>query len=366
MGCTWPIENRSAVARAVDYIVVGQGLAGSALAFELLRRGKRVHVFDEPEMNRASVISAGICNPVTGKVMKPTYAADLLFPFLHRWYPEAERTLHTKFFFPLPMYRPFLSREEQVAWKNKVSDPELQRFVRQVHESPQAGESLNDPYGGLELSQSGYLDVHAWVKSVRERLIQEGAYEQRHVDERELVVDQTVSYQGLTATRVIFCQGVAANKSGWFGYLPIRPLKGETLGVRMGLSSDRMISRGAYVVPGRHPGEFVVGSTYQHEPFPSGNSEDGKRLLLERLARLVRVAVEPLHQDWGIRPTVSDRRPLLGAHPATDKVVIFNGLGTKGVSLAPYFASRLADWMDGAGTLPNEVNISRFKPLYSN
>jgi glycine oxidase len=352
--------------RHVDYIIVGQGLAGSALAFELVRRGKQVCVFDEPQKNRASFISAGICNPITGKVMTPTYAAELIFPFLQRWYPAAERMLNRKFFYPMPIYRPFLSRQEQEQWKIKAGEPGLTPFIRNVHQGFSSGEMLNDPFGGLELNLSGYLDVKAWVEAVRDLLKSQDAYQEQFFDERELIVSDTVTYQEVSASRVIFCNGLAATQSQWFGNLPLRALKGETLSVRMNLSGKRIISRGVYVVPSRTPGEFVIGSTYEHEPFDSAISARGKSQLLDRLGSLVRIPAEPIHQDWGIRPTVIDRRPLLGGNPKAENIVIFNGLGTKGVSLAPYFASRLADWMEGVAALPEEVNISRFKPLYSN
>lgn len=349
--------------RHADYILVGQGLAGSALAFELLRRGKRLVVFDEPGNNRASAISAGICNPITGKIMSPTYAADLLFPFLHRWYPEAETELGEKFFYPMPVYRPFLSRQEQEQWSAKAGDTP---FIRNVHLSSSSGDALNDPFGGLELDLSGYLDVKQWVAAVRALLMSRGVYREQCFDEREMVVAEAITYQDVTADRIVFCHGLAAKQSHWFGYLPLRPLKGETLTVRMALSPERIISRGVYVVPSPTAGDFIVGSTYQHEPFSQAISEEGKVQLLERLARLTKLTAVPVHQDWGIRPTVTDRRPLLGSHPRAANVIIFNGLGTKGVSLAPYFASRLADWVDGIAALPDEVNISRFKALYSN
>ncbi|MBL7851152.1 MAG: FAD-binding oxidoreductase [Cyclobacteriaceae bacterium] len=349
-----------------DYIIVGQGLAGSSLAFELLQRGKSVVVYDEPMKNRASVISAGICNPITGKVMTTTYAAHLLFPFLHQWYAGAERIIGRKFFHPMPLYRPFLSQQELEQWKMKALQEPVRMFIRKIHETSSAGEMLNDPWGGLELDLAGYLDVKGWVDAVRSLLRDRGMYREQSFDEGEVRVTEEVCYQDVRASRIIFCHGLAARQSPWFGYLPIRPLKGETLTVRLALPAGRIISRGVYVVPAKTPGEFVIGSTYQHEPFPAGNSPEGKALLMERLAAVVRVAAEPIHQDWGIRPTVTDRRPLMGGHPREERVVIFNGLGTKGVSLAPYFASRLADWMEGINALPDEVNISRFKPLYSN
>lgn len=352
--------------RLADYIIVGQGLAGSVLAVELLRRGRRIQVFDEPSSNRSSVISAGICNPITGKIMASTYAADLLFPFLQRWYPEAEKMLGGRFFHSIPVYRPFLSRLEQKQWLVKAEGSDLSVFIQKIHQGPTAGESLHDPFGGLELGLSGYLEVKEWVASVRDMLMSMDMYRQQYVDERELIVGEDIVYQDVRAARIIFCNGLFAKQSSWFGYLPLRPLKGETLVVRMPMPPGQIISRGVYMVPTRTAGEFVVGSTYQHEPFVAGITPEARTLLLDRLAALARVAAVPIHQDWGIRPTVTDRRPLMGSHPRAKNVYIFNGLGTKGVSLAPYFASRLTDWMEGVGILPEEVNISRFKPLYSN
>src|SRR6478609_6743743 len=103
----------------VDYLIIGQGLAGSCLALQLLKRGKCVFVFDEPEKNRASLIAAGLFNPVTGKLMTKTWKADKLFDYLHSFYPEAEEFLKSKFYYPFPLYRPFISIEEQNEWMGK-------------------------------------------------------------------------------------------------------------------------------------------------------------------------------------------------------------------------------------------------------
>jgi glycine/D-amino acid oxidase-like deaminating enzyme len=70
-------------------------------------------------------------------------------------------------------------------------------------------------------------------------------------------------------------------------------------------------------------------------------------------------------QEWGIRPTTIDRRPIIGCHPLYKNLVIFNGLGTKGVSLAPYFSAQVAQWLEGKGEILKEVNIKRFNALYS-
>jgi glycine/D-amino acid oxidase-like deaminating enzyme len=347
----------------VDYIIVGQGLAGSALAWTLLQRGRRVMVYDQPENNRASRIAAGICNPVTGRVMTKTFLAEELFPFLNRFYQKAEEILGRKFFYPLPIYRPFLSQEEVDQWKNKLESGELSQFVT-IQKEP-SGTTLNDQFGGLEIKQSGYLNVAEWTTAVRDLLKERRLYKEEKFIESELEPGEVVRYREHVAKKIIFCQGTAALQNSFFNWLPLKPLKGETITVKMNFDPTRIISRGVYVVPSREQNEFIVGSTYERMPFEEGLSEVGKEQIMSGLRALVKEPFQLVHQDWGIRPTVSDRRPLLGGHPDHRNVVIFNGLGTKGVSLAPYFAECLSDWMEGMRELPEEVNIYRFKSLYS-
>ena len=347
----------------VDYIIVGHGLAGSVLAWTLLQRGKSVIVYDQPEKNRASRIAAGICNPVTGKVMTKTYLAEELFPFLNKFYPKAEEILGRRFFYPLPIYRPFLSQDEADQWTRKLESGELSQFAG-VRKEP-SGTTLNDPYGGLVIKQSGCLNVGEWTSAVRDVLNEKRIYREEDLIESELEIGEIINYREHVAKKIIFCQGTAATQSSFFNWLPLKPLKGETITVRMNFDPTRIISRGVYLVPSQRQNEFIVGSTYERMPFEDGLSEAGKDQIITRLEALVKEPFQLVHQDWGIRPTVSDRRPLLGGHPDHRNVIIFNGLGTKGVSLAPYFAGCLADWMEGLRELPPEVNIYRFKSLYS-
>jgi len=288
-----------------------------------------------------------------------------LFPFLNVFYPSAEKLLHRKIFYSLPLYRPFLSKIEQEQWKEKAGMPEMQAFISHVQDTPWVPEMMNNPFGGLVVSQSGYLDVDGWVSAVREALVDQQAYRGEHFDEQQLEVGETITYRDISALRIIFCNGLAAMTSKWFSWLPLRALKGETITVRMATERSRIISRGVYVVPGRETDTFIVGSTYQHRPFEERPTREAQSQLTERLTGLISVPFEVVHQDWGIRPTVTDRRPLIGHHPAQGNVFIFNGLGTKGVSLAPYFAKALADELDNGPSLHEEVNILRFKSLYS-
>ena len=348
-----------------DYIIIGQGLAGSALAWELVQRGKSVTVYDQPADNRASAIAAGLYNPITGRVMTKTWKADAIFPFLKKFYQHAEGILNGKFLHELPIYRPFHSLEEQKQWRLKSESPELKNFLLAFHDQEAFAHQTNDLFGGIEISHSGYVDVMAWMSAIRGLLTEKVFYQEEAFDEKELSVEDGVRYKNCTAGKIIFCNGIQALRGRWFSWLPIKPLKGETLDVRMQTMPERIYNQGVYLVPHGDDKVLRVGATYEHSPFSEATSSRGHDELDAKLRALIRMPYEIIHQEWGIRPTTPDRRPMLGAHPENKNVIIFNGLGTKGVSLAPYFACQLADWLEGKGDLSSEVNINRFKPLYS-
>ena len=349
----------------IDYIIVGQGLAGSAVAWELLQRGKSIVVFDEKIKNRASANAAGLFNPISGRGMAKAWQADLIFPFFKEFYSLAEKKLNKKFLHLLPLYRPFVSEEEMQQWKQKSELEDLKKFHLTFHGPGPFSEVIRNPFGGIEIAWSGYLDVAAWMSAVCDYLKEIGAYRAEAFLEEELLFDGRVQYKEFSARKIIFCNGLSALHSRWFNWLPLKPLKGETLDVEIQGGADRIYNRGVYLVPTTEVNRYRVGATYQHPPFLEGPSEQGFKELQDKLNELIHMPYKILHQGWGIRPTTPDRRPMLGHHPDNKNVVILNGLGTKGVSLAPYLAHHLINWLEREGDLLREVNIYRFNALYS-
>ena len=133
---------------SVDYIIVGQGLAGSCLALQLLKENKRIVVIDEPDEHSATQVAAGLFNPVTGRIMTKTWKADLLFPYLHEFYREAERLTGESFFHPMPLYRPFLSIEEQNEWMGKSAHASLEKYIDAVQTHEVHPGMVKNPHGG--------------------------------------------------------------------------------------------------------------------------------------------------------------------------------------------------------------------------
>ncbi len=331
-----------------------------------MERGKNIFVFDEPKKNTASAVAAGLFNPIIGKLMKQAWMADQLFPYLFQFYERAEKLLGHHFFHPQTIYRPFISVEEQNEWMGRSEEPEIKKFIEQIFTSSSFADVVNDRLGGVLTKQSGYLDTNLFMRAVCDFLKGKHIYREIFFDSSKLkIAPDSVSYEDIEAVSIIFCDGLNANNNPFFDWIPIRPLKGETLTVLLDRKLEAIFNRGVYIVPNNRDNTYKVGATYTPGDTTEETSAKARKELEEKLSELIKNPFEVHHQHWGMRPTTPDRRPVLGAHPAYKNVLIFNGLGTKGVSLAPYFSNLLALWLEGATEIAIEVNIERFKALYS-
>jgi len=295
-----------------------------------------------------------------------SWLADLIFPFLFDFYKDSENLLNKRFFFPQSIYRPFISVEEQNEWVAQSGDVSIKNFVENIFLSSAFGLVANDPFGGIVIKQSGYVNVKLFMQRVSGLLMEKHSYREEYFDFKKLETgSDKIIYQDLEATNIIFCDGFRATENPFFNWLPIRPLKGETLSVFAKEIPDIIFNRGVYLAPTGRENSYVIGATYQPGTTNEGITSEARVELEEKVAKLIKMPFEIDHQYWGIRPTTPDRRPILGSHPRYKNVIIFNGLGTKGVSLAPYFSNVLMGWMKGEIEIPKEVNIERFKALYS-
>ena len=341
--------------RAVDYIIVGQGLAGSCLALELLKRKKKLLIIDASFQNSASKIAAGIFNPITGRTNQPTWLAHDVFKTLFDFYSLAEGLLEVKFLNRLPIYRPFITDDENGKWPQESCD-----WIQKIFTESQYN-LVNDPFGGILIQDSGFLETNNFLGAGRDYFQTHCDFLTEHFTFESVQWNGTVNYKNYTAAKIIFCEGCRANHNPMFEWLPIRKLKGELLTISGKLPSGVIINRGIFSLP-VGPDEFILGSTYVHDD-TTGISIAGKEEILSRANKLFKTKFKTLNHTWGHRPTTIDRRPILGRHPVHQNVCIFNGLGTKGVSLAPFFAVHLADWLEGLCDLNKEINIERFYSL---
>ncbi len=343
----------------IDFLIIGQGLAGSALAYRLIQEGKKVVLLDQPARNQSSQVAAGLFNPVTGRKMVKTWKGELLFPVIAPFYQELEEVTGKKFLTLQPIYRPFLSIEEQNEWMGHSSDPAIQPFVQKIEIESQHA-NLKDPFGGVMLQLSGWLDIPTFLEGMAtyfgNRLFEEEFKEEKLVQESE----GSWSYGQIKAKALIYCNGLGAMRSRFFSFLPFAPVKGEILELKQDFSPPYIVNRGVFRVPLAN-GNFRVGSTYTWHDLELGPTATAQKELLDKLTEVVRVPVQEVCvHKVGIRPATKDRKPFLGKHPEAQSVYIFNGFGAKGVSLVPYFSAVMRDFLLEDQPLPEEVSISRY------
>lgn len=349
-----------------DYILVGQGIAGTALAWHLIQTGKRVLVVNDSTRPSASLVAAGIYNPLTGRKLVKTWMADTIFPYAVNFYSQLEGTLHGRFVHPLPIYRPYRTPEERKSFLTHASEAGISEYIQDQPDGQPDISGLHAPFGGLVVNGGGWIDLISLLEKSRKRFIEKNQYLECDFFSKNLKINESsIVWDGIESGKVIFCQGVDARENSLFDWLPFNPVKGQILDVLFdSYSAEKIVNQGIFILPSPQGGNYRVGATYSWHDLDWQTTDDGREYLENKLRSLVLDAYTILGQRAGLRPSSKDRRPLVGLHPVHRAIGVFNGLGTKGVTLAPYFASEFVQYLENGKELNSEVNIDRHFSLY--
>ena len=347
----------------VDFLIVGQGLAGSVLGYELLKAGCRICIINQTKKETSSQAAAGLYNPITGRKMVKTWQADAIFPLIEPFYQELEQAAKAKFLHSMPIYRPFVSNAERTEWTSKTVNPAYQPYIAEVHQKSQYGDYIDDTLGGIELQQSGYLDLPTFLPAMQQYFREQQVYQEAIFDVTQVHLEESsVTYGEITARQLIFCDGTDGYQNSFFHWLPYHPVKGEMLLIDSEKKSNIVFNRGVFVMP--FGAMYKVGSTYDHQDLSYTPTAKGRAMLQEKLDKFLTMPYRIVDQWAGVRPATRDRRPFIGIHPYHKTLGIFNGLGTKGVSLSPYFAKQFVQFLLTRKPIDEEVDIHRFDRLY--
>ena len=339
-----------------DFIIVGQGIAGSVLAMELIKRGKNIVVIDKPELSTSSRVAAGIWNPVVFKRLTKSWMIDELSPCLNEFYSSAEKTLGVKFLEERKIAKLFTDVHEINFWKKKVTEDMseyLSEEILEMHTPLQSKYSI--------VKQAGNLDTVAFLNATTQYLKTKESYLQEVFNHDELKINVTgVSYKNLNTNEIIFCEGHLVKNNPHFNYIPFKPAKGDVLTISCKqIDIDFILNKGMFIMPlGNHL--FKCGATYNWQDLTDVPNPAGKEELIVKLKKIIPYEFEVIKHEAGVRPSVIDRRPVIGAHPYNAQLKIFNGLGTKAVMLAPFFTKQLCDYLIYGESLNAEVDVKRF------
>jgi glycine/D-amino acid oxidase-like deaminating enzyme len=346
----------------VDYIIVGQGIAGTCMAFRLIEAGYRVLVIDKFQPFSSTRVAAGIMNPVTGRKLVKSWLAEELLSEAGTFYRGLEALLDIKIYHPIPIYRVFASVIEQNQWFERGEELDHHNFLSDVVYPNWS--SLPTPFGMGIIKQGAWVNTTILIDAFRQWLKQQSALLEESFNPLQIQFEPELSYNGITAKGIIFCEGPNAIHNPYFKYLPFNLAKGEVLKVKSdGLTDlDGLVSKNGFVLPLGN-GVFNVGATYKWNDYEFDISEDAFIELADKWSKITDAPFELIEQKAGIRPTVKDRKPFIGVHPFHPNLYIFNGMGTKGISLAPFFSKLFLDALEEKVSLPDDVNIARYEKL---
>jgi hypothetical protein len=254
----------------------------------------------------------------------------------------------------IKILRLFANEKERLTWIKKSQDHVLQEYLGDVvHNVP---EGISAPYGFGKLILGAKLNYTELRDSTESYFYQSSSFLNAQMDKEDILdASQEFNY-------VIVCSGTAALGSDLFDWLPIVGNKGQSLMVRIpDLSMDSVVKGPVFLMPYKED-LFWVGATYERDYEHSLPTTTGLNYLQQRLERFLETSYEIVEHFAGIRPTVPDRRPLVGKHPQYANIVCFNGMGSRAALMAPWCADRLFDHIVQEKALPRDIDLKRYYP----
>ena len=345
--------------KSVDYIIVGQGLAGTLLAHDLLEKNQSVLIIDKPHAAMASKVAAGLFNPVGVKRCIRSWRADDFLPIAIERYKSLEEKLGITFLNIKPIFRLFANEDNRKQWQAKCSNEGMDDFIGDFEPS-NTYPYLKDDFGGASISPAGNLEVVKFLDASRVYFKNIDCLLEEKFNFDLLEVDAGI-YKGVQAKKIIFCEGFRAIDNPYFKYLPFSPTKGEVLTIRIPSleKMDKIVSKGIFIMPlGNHL--YRVGATYNHHEWDDVVTSEGIAYLQQKIEQILEEEYEIVSKKAGVRPTVRDRKPFLGVHPMHEKLAIFNGLGTRGVIQGPYLSAHFSTFLTDSQEIIQMVDIQRY------
>ena len=349
----------------VDYIIVGQGISGTWLSYFLAKEGMRLAVIDKADPSSASRVAAGVINPVTGRRHVTVWMAEEILPFAWQSYTNLGHELNINAISQKTLLDFFPSSQMRESFLQRVEEksPYLHTYPEQNHFNTH----FQYDFGCGEIRPVYIAHLENILPAWRKELGSQGMLVEEEFEISGLEVSGTgVRYGDIKAKKIIFCDGIGGTENPWFKALPFAPNKGETLVVEIpGLPDQHIYKKGMVLVPLEIPGHWWAGSTYAWE-FENDEVTTGFREKTEQwLQSWIKIPFQIKEQHAAIRPATLERRPFVGLHPVNASIGILNGMGTKGCSLAPYFAKQLSDLLVYNLPVAPEADIARFSKVLS-
>lgn len=349
----------------IDFLIIGQGLAGSLLAWQLIQRGHKVIIVDN-SLENASQVAAGLINPITGMRLVKSTEVDVLLPVAKQFYGQLADFFQQDFYIEKPMLRIFNSMKEQNHCEKRLNNPDYQPYLGDRHA---VIEPLNTPFDAVTQQQTGYLLTRPLLACLKDFFIANGCYQQTVFDVADIQLQPTLRWQGISPKRIIFCEGYHALHNPYFAWLPFQAVKGEILTLAHSHRlPDAILNYGQWLIPllkdwqscsNLH--QVRIGATFDWQNLNNRTTELGKQSLLDGLKTVLpHFDYQIQDHQANVRPCTLDKQPFIGFHPQHPQLAIFNGFGAKGSLQIPWYSQQFANTLLNNAALPASADIQRY------
>lgn len=342
----------------VDYIVVGQGIAGLSFCEQLRDHNKSFIVYDHSEKG-ATLTSAGVLNPTVLKRFTRVWNAEKHLEEAKQLYSRLAKELNLSFFTEIPILRRINSVEEQNNWTVKSDKREMEPFL-----SPEIidndNPNINAPFGFGKVLGTGRIDTHVMINAYKELLQEKQCLREEYFEHSLLVENKDhVTYKTIRADHIVFAEGPKVIHNPYFQKDQLISNKGEYLIIHAPkLKLDSILKASIFIIP-IGDDHYKIGATYSHGDYTSNPTTGAREELISKLSDIISCPYQIKDQVAGIRPTTRDRRPLLGPIESNSRISFFNGLGTRGIIAAPSLSKQLFNFLENGIELPEEMDIRR-------
>lgn len=343
----------------VDYIIVGCGLAGISIAETIRKANKSFLVIDDASQ-RSSVVAAGLYNPVILKRFSEVWLAQEQLQLAIPFYEDLEVLLKTKIDYKLRVLRRFSNVEEQNKWFHAADNPKLEPFLS-TKLVDNTNSYIDAPFGFGEVLQSGRIDTDVLIAKYSKFLKDNNSFINETFNYNQLKVEKGhITYKHIQAKHIVFCEGFGIKENPFFKNLPLNGTKGEIITIKTAKLKMEFCLKGSVFLIPEGDNLYSVGATYNWDDKSNSPTQSAKEELINKVKLFLKCDFQVVHHKAGIRPTVKDRRPLVGTHLECSNVHILNGLGTRGVMIGPYVARALFNSLENRIKLDSEIDITRF------
>lgn len=342
----------------IDFIIVGNGLAGISFAEIALQNNKSIFVFDN-NSQPSSRVAGGLYNPVVLKRFSEVWKAKEQIDFAFPLYHNIQSKLNVVFDFELPILRKLFSVEEQNNWFQAADKLNLAPFLDSKLVT-RSYESIASPFHYGKVNFTGYLEISILIEAYQIFLNSINSFSVDTFDYNAIkFLEDEIQYKNIKAKHIVFAEGFGLHANPYFNNLPLDGTKGELLIIKApNLKLDAVVKSSVFILPIGND-LYKVGATYDWTDKTNTPTEEGKQELVEKLSELISCDFEVIQHFAGVRPTVKDRRPLVGTHIIHPQLHVLNGLGTRGVMLGPYLANQLFQYIENKIPLEKEIDIIR-------